>query len=954
MGKRSQRLPLRYRKDQSGCMWGLISIFDFRQGRSTQRLLSDKSRGSRHDTDAGYSSNKFEVLTILDGNNQGTLDGKESTTPVGKPSVKKLMEEEMFSEQDLKKKNSDAEVEPKPSKLGHESNIKTDHKRTKKTRKKSCDMDNHDLDALKNLVSECSCNEYAGKQSIENNRIDEIMEEFCRWIHQKSLSSMEHDQDDEVQMPSNQKQFDFDGLREEIKDLINQKSVNVKHHKEYGKIHHSKGVVGGLEVLSSDEELFQKLVQDPDSLMAKYVLKLKDTQIEKGKEPKSVPESNLSDLELGGLRQAKEGVDHKQQRNFFGRKVKSQERSPSKQNGNPEASNRIVILKPGPAGLRNSKTEFGAGSSPEPHCIVGDKASTERVGALFFLTEIKRRLKSAMGKEWSGISTISVSNNFPQDLPSLRDSNTEIDKENTGKSSPSKGRFYTERIVGPAVGVNKGGVTGKLKDPEISMEHETDGYPKQRVSNIYVEAKKHLSELLSNGDEGVDFSSKHVPRTLGRILSLPEYNLTPTSSPGRNWEDKFVTSQMRISASDKLQEVSSNTWSPKREIIVSHLDQATQNLESELSISDSPVNRVLALSSKPSPPEDHFYGNGEEGAFVSISDEMSPEGAVVIGKSTDIVVQGEISVLYALPDSSSSSDTRDDLNAETSEICDDSEFCESLKQESYEEKQVSSPPLVSPYNSVINQKAENLESAVDIPERPSPVSVLEPLFTEDEISPTKSTSPSVKLPLQQIQFEEHNSSTASEVNCAKSCMEDKEVIFEYVKGVLQASGLNWDEFCVKCLASDQLLDPSLFDEVECFPNQLGYNWRLLFDCTNEVLLEICQHHFGCCPWVSFIKPSIRPVPNMKNIIHEVWEGVHWHFLPLPLPHTLDQIVRKDMGRMETWMDLHFDIDTIGVEMGEAILEDLMEDIILGCANENQESEYTSVLTELENGNSISL
>ncbi|XP_040999608.1 uncharacterized protein LOC121245803 isoform X2 [Juglans microcarpa x Juglans regia] len=951
MGKRSQRLPLRYRKDQSGCMWGLISIFDFRQGRSTQRLLSDKSRGSRHVTDTGYSSNKFEVLTILDGNNQGTLDGKESTTAVGKPSVKKLMEEEMFSEQDLKKKNSNAEVEPKPSKLGHESNIKTKHKRTKKTRKKSCDMDNHDLDASKNLESECSCNEYVGKQSIENNRIDDIMEEFCRWIHQKSLSSMEHDQDDEVQMPSNQKQFDFDGLREEIKDLINQKSVNVKHHKENGKTHHAKGVVGGLEVLSSDEELFQKLMQDPNSLMAKYVLNLKDTQIEKGKEPKSVPESNLSDLELGGLRQAKDGVNHKQQRNFFGRKVKSQKRSLSKQNGNSEASNRIVILKPGPAGFQNSKTEFGVGSSPEPHCIVGDKGSTERVGALFFLAEIKRKLKSAMGKEWSGISTISVSNNFPHDL---RDSNTEIDKENTGKSSPSIDHFYTERIGGPAVGINKGGETGKLKDPEISMEHETDGHPKQRVSNIYVEAKKHLSELLSNEDEGVDFSSKQVHRTLGRILSLPEYNLTPIGSPGRNWEDKFVTSQMRISASAKLQEVNSNTWSPKRENIVSHLDQATQNLESQSSISDSPVNRVLALSSKPSPSEDHFYGNGEEGAFVSISDEMSPEGAVVIGKSTDVVVQGEISVMYALPDSSSSLDTRDDRNAETSEICDDTEYCESLKQESYEKKQVSSPPLVSPYNSVINQKAENLESAVDIPERPSPVSVLEPLFTEDDISPTKSTSPSVKLPLQQIQFEEHNSSTASQVNCAKSCMDDKEVIFEYVKAVLQASGLNWDEFCVKCLASDQLLDPSLFDEVECFPNHLGYNWRLLFDCTNEVLLEVCQRHFGCCPWVSFIKPSIRPVPNMKNIIHEVCEGVHWHFLPLPLPHTLDQIVRKDMGRMGTWMDLHFDVDTIGVEMGEAILEDLMEDIILGCENENQASEYTSVLTELENGNSISL
>lgn len=61
-------------------------------------------------------------------------------------------------------------------------------------------------------------------------------------------------------------------------------------------------------------------------------------------------------------------------------------------------------------------------------------------------------------------------------------------------------------------------------------------------------------------------------------------------------------------------------------------------------------------------------------------------------------------------------------------------------QESHEEKQVPSSPSVSPPSSLINKKVENLESAVDIPERPSPVSVLEPLFTDDDISPTKSIS----------------------------------------------------------------------------------------------------------------------------------------------------------------------------------------------------------------------
>lgn len=47
MAKKSQKRPVRYEKDHFGCMWGLMNIFDFRHGRSTQRLLSDRRRSVR-------------------------------------------------------------------------------------------------------------------------------------------------------------------------------------------------------------------------------------------------------------------------------------------------------------------------------------------------------------------------------------------------------------------------------------------------------------------------------------------------------------------------------------------------------------------------------------------------------------------------------------------------------------------------------------------------------------------------------------------------------------------------------------------------------------------------------------------------------------------------------------------------------------------------------------------
>lgn len=48
MAKRSQKRAVRYEKDQSGCMWGLISIFDFRHGRTTRKLIADRRHGGKH------------------------------------------------------------------------------------------------------------------------------------------------------------------------------------------------------------------------------------------------------------------------------------------------------------------------------------------------------------------------------------------------------------------------------------------------------------------------------------------------------------------------------------------------------------------------------------------------------------------------------------------------------------------------------------------------------------------------------------------------------------------------------------------------------------------------------------------------------------------------------------------------------------------------------------------
>lgn len=159
-------------------------------------------------------------------------------------------------------------------------------------------------------------------------------------------------------------------------------------------------------------------------------------------------------------------------------------------------------------------------------------------------------------------------------------------------------------------------------------------------------------------------------------------------------------------------------------------------------------------------------------------------------------------------------------------------------------------------------------------------------------------------------------------------MEDNIPPFEYVTAVLQASSMKWCQLSEKNNCSDLLLSSSLFDEVEHVHRQDCGDRKLLFDCTNEVLTELYKRYYGSSSWVAFVHPDIRPAPIGDNIIQEVWEGINWNLTPPLMPHTLDQIIGNDMEKCRTWMDLRYDVEVIGNEMVDVILEEIVEDSLI--------------------------
>ncbi|KVH91125.1 protein of unknown function DUF4378, partial [Cynara cardunculus var. scolymus] len=218
-------------------------------------------------------------------------------------------------------------------------------------------------------------------------------------------------------------------------------------------------------------------------------------------------------------------------------------------------------------------------------------------------------------------------------------------------------------------------------------------------------------------------------------------------------------------------------------------------------------------------------------------------------------------------------------------------------------------------------------NASDKSGKPSPISVLEPLFSDNEISPASTVSRPIAAAIQPlcIRFEDQEM-------CSRNCMENEESAFEYVEAVLLASDLNWDEFERRWLSSVQILDSSLFDEVEIFSSRPCHDQRLLFDSTNEILKEVCDCYLNFYLRLPFIKQNIQPVPKGENLVNEVWERIELH-LKNNYPLSLDRLVKKDLGISKTWMDLRSHSREIVFEIDERIFEDVMDDTLLSLVND---------------------
>ncbi|KAI3449197.1 hypothetical protein Pfo_005862 [Paulownia fortunei] len=958
MAKRFQKHPSQYEGDQAGCIWGLISIFDFRHGRSTRRLLADRRRASKQVVGPGHSSTQT-ILPHLAETCENVVGVDEHKTPmadVAKTSVKELMEEEMFNEQGSKNQSncSDMDLEKFDSK--YRNIMEKNQKMKNRSCRKSRDMDVSDLDAAKYLMPE-KFYEVPEQKPSDDLDLEIIMQELAQ-INQGSTECMKHDFHGSLDMPSAQTiTVDEKDIVAAVDLFIEQRLSNSKHVGEEGKSCCSKEFMDALQTLSSNKGLFLKLLQDRNSLLVKHIENLEDARLGKDRTCSSFPAYNLSEENPKDLKSDK--FRNHRHRYFFRRRSKSLDSFPVGGDEGCQSSSNIVILKPGPAGSQSPEADVDVCNiSLQSHYKMENKVHNERNVSQFSFSEIKKKLRQAMGKQRQGISPDGRILKFSSKHQNGNSGDQSTTGENVGWSSPNRNHFYTERFAKSSTSFMRGELVGKSKDSGAEMVNQTYQYAKLGVSNIYIEAKKHLSEMLHNGDEHAESMNRQLPKSLGRILSLPDYSGSPCCSPREHSDDIFTTTLIRLSPHGS---VNNNVNGFLQENHSNHPSPSRQTMECQTCVSGSnPDDEVQCLNMNVSIPfksykeySSEIQSFTEDTVIPEVTVSISSSRVVEIHEMTGLRSQEEEKTTYICYKSSSNLITGDTQNGDTREVNNEESSSQCLKDSSlcfksdlFGEVQLLSSPPVSPTRSPVSREVEDTECAIDRMERPSPVSVLEPLYTDDDISPASTITQPVEKELQpqHINFEEQSSASDQGI-CMRISLEDEESAFEYVEAVLLGSGLNWDEFLLRWLSWYEVLDPSLFDEVELFSGRPRHDQKLLFDCANEILKEVCESHFGSFTGILHGKQNIRPVLIGMDLIHEVWQRVEWHLFQHLLLHSLEQLVKRDMARSGKWMDLQSDIELISFEIGETIFDELVQDTLLSFIDGTSEYKFEVLQAE---------
>lgn len=159
---------------------------------------------------------------------------------------------------------------------------------------------------------------------------------------------------------------------------------------------------------------------------------------------------------------------------------------------------------------------------------------------------------------------------------------------------------------------------------------------------------------------------------------------------------------------------------------------------------------------------------------------------------------------------------------------------------------------------------------------------------------------------------------------------------DYIRHILEYSGLTKDAFNWKWHSAEQPLRPSLFDEacrpqdLECFTEDLSsfYYYQLLFDLVNDELVHFYERSTTYYPRALSSSCNVRPFPIGDHVIEDICGSIS-KLLNLRQEEqlSLDSFIDFELRKDENWMNLQWESESVALEVDHMIFDQLLEELI---------------------------
>ncbi|TVU21873.1 hypothetical protein EJB05_31544 [Eragrostis curvula] len=231
-------------------------------------------------------------------------------------------------------------------------------------------------------------------------------------------------------------------------------------------------------------------------------------------------------------------------------------------------------------------------------------------------------------------------------------------------------------------------------------------------------------------------------------------------------------------------------------------------------------------------------------------------------------------------------------------------------------------------------------------ETESPISVLDVAFSDDPASPVKRTKLDDLLKPTMLHLNDTDVSTGIDVvqeSDSDGLMglqvdathEDE---FQYVKEIFRKSSFSseilYDEWYSQNIITLQEVDcqhyeaaAAAFDFTDMSADQL-----LLFDLTNEALLDIYKKYSVSKSKLSWLSSFDRPKPVGPLVLKELWSKVSCRLDEQPRSTIeVDTILSSDLAKSDHWINFQRDGDNIGNDLADFVFDKLLTELNLDLA-----------------------